>query len=71
MTYKSNTSPPLEPISDETVVPRRVSSAKKLYDRTNWVWVIIILSGLVAQGLRSARMSRRRANFIGKPEHSF
>lgn len=66
-TYKSDASAPLEPPLDETEASRRVSSLKKLYDKTAWVWIVMIVCGLVFQGLRSANMSRRRAKLIGKP----
>ncbi|KAH7388720.1 Ion transport protein-domain-containing protein [Pyrenochaeta sp. MPI-SDFR-AT-0127] len=47
---------------------QRVSSLKKLYDKTSWIWVIVIAFGLVSQMMRSASMSNFRRNFINTSE---
>lgn len=47
---------------------QRVSSLKRLYDRTLWVWVAVIAFGLVAQMMRSANMSDFRRFFINAAE---
>ncbi|KAH7114240.1 calcium-channel protein CCH1 [Dendryphion nanum] len=43
---------------------QRVSPLKKLYDKTAWIWVVVIAYGLMCQCFRSATMSNNRANFI-------
>lgn len=45
---------------------RRGTALKRLYDKTAWVWMSVIIYGLVVQALRSAEMSRGRARFIGR-----
>ncbi|KAF1840841.1 uncharacterized protein K460DRAFT_321388 [Cucurbitaria berberidis CBS 394.84] len=47
---------------------QRVSSLKKLYDKTSWIWVIVIAYGLVSQMMRSAGMSNFRRTFIDTSE---
>ncbi|KAI4945924.1 hypothetical protein J4E91_007365 [Alternaria rosae] len=47
---------------------QRVSSLKRLYDKTLWVWVAVIAFGLVAQMMRSANMSDFRRFFINAAE---
>ncbi|KAF1831859.1 calcium-channel protein CCH1 [Decorospora gaudefroyi] len=46
----------------------RVSSLKRLYDKTSWVWVFVIAFGLVSQMMRSANMSDFRRSFINTAE---
>lgn len=54
---------------DAEVIPKhRVSSLKKGYERTSWVWVLVISYGLICQALRSANMSTSRAKFIDRSE---
>ncbi len=47
---------------------QRVSSLKRLYDKTLWAWVFVIAFGLVAQMMRSANMSDFRRSFINATE---
>jgi hypothetical protein len=47
---------------------KRVSGLKRLYDKTLWVWVVVIAFGLVAQMMRSANMSEFRRTFINATE---
>jgi hypothetical protein len=47
---------------------QRVSSLKRLYDKTSWVWVFVIAFGLVSQMMRSANMSNFRRSFINAAE---
>lgn len=42
----------------------RESSMQRAFDKTRYLWIAIIVFGLVAQALRSATMSDGRANFI-------
>jgi hypothetical protein len=43
---------------------QRVSSLKRLYDKTSWIWIVVISYGLVCQAFRSAAMSESRERFI-------
>lgn len=54
--------------SEKDQKKQRVSSLKKLYDKTAWVWVLVIAYGLVCQMMRSATMSVRRRTFINRSE---
>ena len=56
------------PIIDEDET-RRSSPLQRLYDRTYWVWIVIIVFGLVTQCFRSANMSPRRGQFVGMCLH--
>jgi hypothetical protein len=47
---------------------QRVSSLKRLYDKTSWVWVFVIAFGLISQMMRSANMSNFRRSFINAAE---
>ncbi|KAI9882279.1 MAG: hypothetical protein M1823_005974 [Watsoniomyces obsoletus] len=62
-------STPGEETADEAAVtPRRISTLKSLYDKTRWVWITVIVYGLLAQAFRSARMGRSRARIIDASE---
>ena len=54
--------------SEKEQATQRVSSLKRMYDKTSGVWVVIIAFGLVAQMMRSAGMSNFRRNFIDVTE---
>lgn len=45
--------------------PNRVSPLRRLYDKTYWLWIVIIVFGLVIQSLRSADMGPRRTKLVG------
>jgi len=47
---------------------RRVSSLKRWYDKTLWLWVSVISFGLVSQMMRSSNMSNFRRFFINSAE---
>ncbi len=47
---------------------QRVSSLKRIYDKTSGAWVLVIAFGLVAQMMRSASMSNFRRNIIDTTE---
>ena len=49
---------------EETTVAK-TGVLKQAFDKTHWAWIIIIVFGLVVQGLRSATMSVQRRHFIG------
>ncbi|KAL8814204.1 MAG: hypothetical protein Q9223_006556 [Gallowayella weberi] len=51
------------PMPDEEE-PVRSSPLQRLYDKTYWIWVGIIVFGLVTQGLRSANMGPRRRQIV-------
>jgi hypothetical protein len=46
----------------------KVSTLKRLYDKSKWFWLLLIAYGLVVQCLRSASMGRRRTAFINNSE---
>lgn len=58
----------IDSVEDDETAARRPSTIKKVYDKTEWVWVIIIFFDLVAQALRSSSMSEDRARFIDVTE---
>jgi len=45
-----------------------VSTIKRLFDKTRWIWVVVIAYGLICQSLRSATMSDTRRSFIDNSE---
>lgn len=47
---------------------QRVSSLKRLYDKTSWLWILVITFGLISQMMRSASMSDFRRSFIDNTE---
>ncbi|PVH98785.1 hypothetical protein DM02DRAFT_530514 [Periconia macrospinosa] len=58
----------IEDAESEDQPKQRVSSMKKLYDRTAWIWVLIIAFGLIVQALKSADMSENRRDLINATE---
>ena len=56
-----------EPILDEDKKMKR-SQLKKIYDKTHFFWILIIVYDLVVQSLRSATQSSNRENFIMNSE---
>jgi voltage-dependent calcium channel len=55
-------------LSEQNQVRKRPSILKYWYDKTSWIWIVVILYGLLCQALRSASMSEKRANFITTSE---
>jgi hypothetical protein len=55
-----------EPAEEEE--PPRLSPLKRMYDKTYWLWILVILIDLVVQCLRSAYMSESRRHFIDNTE---
>lgn len=53
---------------DEEEEPNRISGVKKLYDRSYWLWIIVITIDLIIQCLRSADMGDDRKHFINNTE---
>lgn len=58
----------IDSVQDDETAARKTSTFKRIYDKTEWVWVIIIFFDLVAQALRSSSMSDDRARFIDVTE---
>lgn len=54
----------IDNIEQENDTPRKVSGLKRLYDKTYWVWLLIIAFDVVVQCMRSSSMSQSRENFI-------
>ncbi|KUJ20384.1 BcCCH1, calcium channel protein [Mollisia scopiformis] len=52
----------------ESDTPRRKSKMKALYDKTYWLWIIVIAYGLLCEGFRSSIMSVERGKFINESE---
>ncbi|KAL8934340.1 MAG: hypothetical protein Q9216_005957 [Gyalolechia sp. 2 TL-2023] len=55
------------PLMDEEK-PVKVSPLRQWYDKTYWVWIVIIVFDLVTQSVRSADMGPRRARFLDTTE---
>ncbi|KAL9594672.1 MAG: hypothetical protein Q9219_006910 [cf. Caloplaca sp. 3 TL-2023] len=55
------------PLMDEEE-PVKISPLRQLYDKTYWVWIVVITFGLVSQSLRSASMGHRREKFVDTTE---
>lgn len=47
---------------------QRVSALKRIYDKTYWLWIVVIAFGLMCQTFRSANMSDSRRTFIDVAE---
>lgn len=47
---------------------RRLSTVQKAYKKTFWFWIMLIITGLLAQTAKSANMSQRRSNAIDSVE---
>ena len=45
--------------------PVKTSPLQQLFDKTHWVWIVILVFGLVTQCFRSANMGPQRKNFVG------
>lgn len=58
----------IDAVDKEHTTSRKVSSLKRVYDRTTWVWICVIFFGLVVQALRSSTMGDDRAKFINAAE---
>ncbi|KAF5864486.1 calcium channel protein [Aspergillus alliaceus] len=58
----------LDNVEKENHDPRKMSTLKRLYSKTKWLWVCIIIFDLVVQALRSSSMSDDRRDFIDNTE---
>ena len=54
-------------IEEEEEIPRR-SRLKRVYDRTSWLWIVIILFDLSVMCLRTSDMNKSRQLFIDDTE---
>jgi len=57
-----------EDTADEANEKLRIPSLKRFYDKTTWLWILVIAFGLVAQMMRSSGMSAFRRKFIERTE---
>ncbi|KAL3427803.1 calcium channel subunit cch1 [Phlyctema vagabunda] len=57
----------LPPVQDESPA-KRVSTIKRIYDKTHLFWVLVIAFGLLCQAFRSASMGSDRKEFIDRAE---
>ncbi|KAL9633351.1 MAG: hypothetical protein Q9204_003437 [Flavoplaca sp. TL-2023a] len=48
--------------------PLKMSPLQRLYDKTHWVWIAILVFGLVTQCFRSANMGHQRKDFVDTTE---
>ena len=48
----------------EETEPAKVSRLKQLFDKTYWIWIVVVAYSLVVQCLRSAEQGSDRENFI-------
>jgi voltage-dependent calcium channel len=53
---------------DQGKAKRRVSTVKKVMDKTKWAWILVICTGIVVQCLRSANMGPDRRDFVNNTE---
>ncbi|KAE8134458.1 Ion transport protein-domain-containing protein [Aspergillus pseudotamarii] len=58
----------LENVEKENLDSRKRSTLKRFYDKTEWLWVCVIIFDLVVQALRTSTMSPNRKNFIDNTE---
>ncbi|PLB34643.1 calcium channel protein CCH1 [Aspergillus candidus] len=58
----------LDGVNTEDLSAPKISTFKRLYDKTEWLWVCIIIFDLVVQALRSASMSQHTENIISNTE---
>ena len=56
--------------ADKDIGPQRISPIKRIFDKTRWFWVMVIVAGLLAQSCRSASMSAHRARSISENDCS-
>ncbi len=49
---------------EDEMQPSRPGTLKRVYDRTYWVWIVLIVFDLLIQCLRSTEMESTREIFI-------
>ncbi|OJJ49743.1 hypothetical protein ASPZODRAFT_89183 [Penicilliopsis zonata CBS 506.65] len=58
----------IDNVDEEDLSSRKVSTLKRVYDRTEFFWVCLITFDLVVQAMRSASMGNDRTQFIENTE---
>ncbi|KAJ5578035.1 uncharacterized protein N7459_006999 [Penicillium hispanicum] len=58
----------LDPVEDDETSARKASTLKRIYDKTEWVWVCIIFFDLCVQAFRSSDMSTQQEQFLDDTE---
>ncbi|KAF9890294.1 calcium channel protein [Aspergillus nanangensis] len=58
----------IDGIDKENQGSRKISTLKRVYDKTEWFWVVVILFDLIVQALRSSSMSDDRRSIIDTTE---
>ncbi|KAL2871987.1 calcium channel protein CCH1 [Aspergillus lucknowensis] len=58
----------IEANDEEDESSRKGSTIKRLYDKTHWFWIAVIVIGLIMQGLRSSSMGDNRKQLIDTSE---
>lgn len=58
----------LDEVDKEDATARRISRLKRLYDKTEPLWVCVIIFDLVVMAMRSASMGKDREDFINDTE---
>lgn len=58
----------IDAVDHENVSSRKDSTLKKIYDKTELFWVVVIAFDLIVQALRSASMDHQRMKFIDTVE---
>ncbi|EEP81058.1 conserved hypothetical protein [Uncinocarpus reesii 1704] len=58
----------IDDMQPEEKAPFRVSALKRIYDKTFWLWIVLITFDLVVQGMRSSSMGPDRKAFIYSTE---
>jgi voltage-dependent calcium channel len=59
---------PAAHLEHNAAVRKRMSGLKYWYDKTAWVWIVVITYGLLCQSLRTSSISPARENFISYSE---
>ena len=52
---------------DDEDVPKRRTALRKAYDKTYWLWILVITVDLAVQALRTATSTAQMLSFISKP----
>lgn len=52
----------------ENLPKQRISTLKRMYDKTSWIWIVVISYGLLCQTVRSASMKDSTERFIDLSE---
>lgn len=58
----------IDEVENDEASNRKISTIKKLYDKTYWFWILLIIFDLVVQALRSSGMSDDRRSFVDNTE---